>query len=61
MRVIAPTAITLHFTPNYYVYTLAFQNRQFEYSAAIAFSLAIVTAILSSFVLFLTFRREQTS
>jgi len=61
LRVLAPGVINLHFTPNYYVYTLAFQNRQFDYSAAIAFSLAIVTAILSSLVLFLTFRREENS
>lgn len=61
LRVVAPGVINLHFTPNYYVYTLAFQNRQFDYSAAIAFSLAIVTAILSSLVLYITFRREQNT
>ena len=61
LRVVAPGVINLHFTPNYYVFTLAFQNSQFDYSAAIAFSLAIVTAVLSALVLFLTFRREQNS
>jgi len=39
-------------------YTLAFENRQFDYSAAIAFSLAMVTAVLSSLVLLFTYRRE---
>ena len=61
LRVVAPTAINQHFTPNLYVYTLAFTNRQFDYSAAIAFSLAIVTAILSSVVLYFTFRREANA
>lgn len=58
LRVIAPTALKQNFTPNLYVYTLAFQNRQFDYSAAIAFSLAVVTAALSALVLFFTYRRE---
>jgi multiple sugar transport system permease protein len=61
LRVVAPTAINQHFTPNLYVYTLAFANRQFDYSAAIAFSLAVVTAIVASAVLYFTFRREATS
>ncbi len=61
LRVVAPSAINQHFTPNFYVYTLAFTNRQFGYSAAIAFSLAIVTAILSSAVLYFTFRREANA
>jgi multiple sugar transport system permease protein len=58
LRTIVPTALKQNFTPNLYVYTLAFENRQFDYSAAIAFSLAIITAVLSSLVLFLTSRRE---
>lgn len=55
---VAPTIITPNFTPNLYVYSLAFQNRQFDYSAAIAFSLAFITAILSSLVLFVSYRRS---
>lgn len=59
LRVVAPTAINSRFTPNLYVYTLAFANRQFDYSAAIAFTLAIVTAVLSSLVLLAAYRREN--
>jgi multiple sugar transport system permease protein len=55
---VAPTIITPNFTPNLYVYNLAFQNRQFDYSAAIAFSLAFITAVLSSLVLFISYRRS---
>jgi multiple sugar transport system permease protein len=56
---IAPSAVGPNFTPNLYVYTLAFQNRQFDYSAAIAFSLAIVTAVLSALVLVFVYRRAR--
>jgi multiple sugar transport system permease protein len=55
---VAPTIITPNFTPNLYVYNLAFANRQFDYSAAIAFSLALITAVLSSLVLFVSYRRS---
>jgi len=55
---VAPTAMNRHFTPNIYVYNLAFANKQFDYSAAISFTLALVTAIVSSLVLFIIFRRE---
>lgn len=58
LGVVAPTVMNSHFTPNIYVYNLAFSNRQFDYSAAIAFTLAIVTALLSSAVLISAYRRE---
>ena len=32
MRTVAPTVLDSHFTPNIYVYNLAFANRQFDYS-----------------------------
>lgn len=60
LSVVAPTVVNLHFTPNVYLYNLAFRNNQFEYSAAMAFTLAIVSGILASFVLFIT-RRNQVS
>ena len=58
LNAIAPTAMDRHFTPNIYVYNLAFANKQFDYSAAISFTLALVTAVVSSLVLFVIFRRE---
>ena len=51
MKQIAPAAIGPNFTPNMYLYNLAFQNQQFDYSAAIAFTLAIVTMFLVMVVL----------
>ena len=59
LRTIAPSVMNSYFTPNVYVYNLAFSNRQFDYSAAIAFTLAIVTAVLSSLVLLAAYRRES--
>jgi multiple sugar transport system permease protein len=59
LTVVAPSIINLHFTPNIYLYNLAFRNGQFEYSAAMAFTLAIVSGILASLVLFVTRRREK--
>jgi multiple sugar transport system permease protein len=59
LTAIAPSVIGPNFTPNLYVYQLAFANRQFEYSAAIAFVLAVITAVLSSVVLFVVYRRAR--
>ena len=51
LQTIAPTVISGNFTPNIYVYNLAFSNRQFDYSAAIAFTLALVTGVLAGLLL----------
>jgi multiple sugar transport system permease protein len=58
LTVVAPTVVNLHFTPNVYLYNLAFRNAQFNYAAAMAFTLALVAGILASLVLFVTRRRE---
>jgi multiple sugar transport system permease protein len=59
LAAIAPSVIGPNFTPNLYVYQLAFANRNFEYSAAIAFTLAFITAVLSGIVLFVVYRRAR--
>ena len=59
LRSVAPTVIGVNFTPNAYVYSLAFGNRQFDYSAAIAFTLALVTSVMAGTVLYVTYRRGQ--
>ncbi len=53
----APSVIGPSFTPNLYVYFLAFQSRQFDYAAAISFGIAIITAILAGLVLYFVYRR----
>ena len=51
LRQIAPESIGPNFTPNMYLYNTAFQTGDFYYSAAIAFSLAIVTTVVAAVVL----------
>ncbi|MDQ0750052.1 multiple sugar transport system permease protein [Streptomyces africanus] len=60
-RVLEPTAsqvITPDYTPNLYAYNLAFQYSEFNYSAAISFSLGAVVFIGSYFFLFATRKRS---
>ena len=60
-RVLEPTAssvITPDYTPNLYAYNLAFQYSQFNYSAAISFSLGAVVFIGSYVFLFATRKRS---
>jgi len=59
LTVVAPSIVNLHFTPNIYLYNLAFRNAQFDYSAAMAFTLAVVCGVMASLVLFVTRRREK--
>jgi multiple sugar transport system permease protein len=59
LTVVAPSVVNLHFTPNIYLYNLAFRNAQFNYSAAMAFTLAIVSGIIASLVLYATNRTER--
>ena len=59
-RLLRPTAVSVigpAFTPNLYVESLAFQNRQFDYAAAISFTIALVTAILAGMTLLIYQRR----
>jgi multiple sugar transport system permease protein len=58
LHAVAPTIITPNFTPNRYIYQLAFGNRQFDYAAAISFSLALIVAGLSGLVLYFSYRRQ---
>ena len=57
LSVIAPSVIGPSFTPNRYVEQLAFASRQFDYAAAISFSIALLTAVLSGMVLYFVYRR----
>jgi multiple sugar transport system permease protein len=59
LTVVAPSIVNIHFTPNIYLYNLAFRNGQFNYSAAMAFSLALVSGIIASLVLAATRREER--
>ncbi|WP_234311974.1 carbohydrate ABC transporter permease [Streptomyces griseus] len=54
----ASSVITPDYTPNLYAYNLAFQYSEFNYSAAISFSLGAVVFIGSYFFLFATRKRS---
>lgn len=57
MRTLAPGIINSHYTPNYYAYTLAFTNQQYNYSAAVSFVLGGVVAVASYAFMFFANRR----
>ncbi len=57
MWTIAPTVIQDHYTPNLYAYTLAFTNQQYNYSAAISFTLGAIVFVCSYIFMLATNRR----
>ncbi len=56
MSTLAPTVIQDHYTPNLYAYTLAFTNQQYDYSAAISFTLGAIVFVCSYIFMFATNR-----
>ncbi len=58
-QVSSPTVVGTNFTPNMYVYNLAFRYQQFDYSAAIAFTLAAVTGVMVGLALALNSWRRR--
>ena len=58
MRTLAPGIINSHYTPNFYAYTLAFTNQQYNYSAAVSFVLGGVVAVASYAFMFFANRRS---
>lgn len=58
MSTIAPTVIGDHYTPNLYAYTLAFTNQQYNYSAAVSFTLGAIVCVCSYLFQLLTNRRS---
>jgi len=56
MATLAPTVIQDHYTPNLYAYTLAFTNQQYDYSAAISFTLGAIVFVCSYIFMFATNR-----
>jgi multiple sugar transport system permease protein len=57
---LAPNVIQDHYTPNFYAYTLAFTNQQYNYSAAVSFTLGIVVFICSYIFMIATNRGGRT-
>lgn len=59
LQALSPAVITTNYTPNMYAFNLAFDGRQFNYSAAIAVLLGVVTVIVAYTVQLVTARRER--
>lgn len=57
MRALAPTVIVSSYTPNLYAYSLATAGQQYNYAAAVSFTLGIVIATAS--YLFITFTSRR--
>lgn len=54
----APDVFVQSYTPNTYAYNLAFSYSQFNYAAAVSFSVAIIVSIISFILLTLTRKRS---
>ena len=61
LKNLAPNVIDSAYTPNLYAYNLAFTSQNLGYSAAVAFLLAVVIAVLSYVVQLSSQRRERAS
>ncbi|MBI9113862.1 carbohydrate ABC transporter permease [Sanguibacter suaedae] len=47
LRSLAPTTITTYYTPNMYAYNLAFNGQQYNYSAAVAVIVGLITVLVA--------------
>jgi multiple sugar transport system permease protein len=47
LKTLAPNAISSNFTPNMYAFNLSFSGQQFNYAAAIAIIMGLVTAVVA--------------
>jgi len=58
MFTLAPDVIGDHYTPNLYAYNLAFKDQQYNYSAAISFTLGAIVFVCSYIFMLVTNRRR---
>jgi multiple sugar transport system permease protein len=58
LKPLAPNAISTYFTPNMYAYNLSFAGQQFNYAAAIAIIMGVVTMVIAYVVQLSGTRKE---
>jgi multiple sugar transport system permease protein len=58
LKPLAPDAISSYFTPNMYAYNLAFAGQEYNYSAAIAIIMGVLTAVIAYVVQLTGTRRD---
>jgi multiple sugar transport system permease protein len=61
MQSLAPNSISTYFTPNMYAYSLSFSGQQYNYSAAVAIVMGVVTMIIAYVVQLRGLRRESAA
>jgi multiple sugar transport system permease protein len=59
LQTLAPNAISSYFTPNMYAYNLSFAGQQFNYSAAIAIIMGVLTMVVAYVVQLVGTRKES--
>jgi multiple sugar transport system permease protein len=59
LQTLAPTTIDQSYTPTFYAYNLAFNNKELDYAASIAFIIGLFTAVVSYIVQFTIQRRAD--
>jgi multiple sugar transport system permease protein len=58
LQPLAPNAITTHFTPNLYAYSLSFSGQQYNYSATVAIIMGVITMVIAYVVQLRGMRKE---
>ena len=56
---LAPGVIGKDYTPNLYVYNLAFSDQRLNYAAAMSFLLGAVVFVVSYFVMYASRKQEE--
>jgi len=59
LQTLAPNAISTFFTPNMYAYNLSFAGQQFNYSAAIAIIMGVLTMVVAYVVQLVGTRKDH--
>jgi multiple sugar transport system permease protein len=59
LQTLAPTTIDSSYTPTFYAYNLAFNNKELDYAASIAFIIGLFTAVVSYIVQYTIQRRAD--
>jgi multiple sugar transport system permease protein len=59
LQTLAPNAISTFFTPNMYAYNLSFAGQQFNYSAAIAIIMGVLTMVVAYVVQLVGTRKDN--
>nr|WP_240036771.1 sugar ABC transporter permease [Leifsonia flava] len=58
LKVLAPNAISSHFTPNMYAYNLSFAGQQYNMSATVAILMGLITVVVAYIIQRVAARKE---